>query len=160
MCEGKYKSKMLYAFNMMLNVKRYEKLITPKEYENFRIQFSQSCCGENHYTYGQIFTSKWGIGSRPNAGKNNYFYGKTHTEDSKKRMSETKKIRPMSKEGRESISNYRRGNPLSNETKIKMSQSTKGRVLAKFPCDKCGRLFDKGNLVNHNKANKCYKTDI
>lgn len=52
------------------------------------------------------------------SGKNHFFYGKHHSEESKKKMSDAKKLNPV---------NYWKGKCLSEEHKNKLSESHKGK---------------------------------
>lgn len=66
--------------------------VTPEEYENARIAFVQSISGENNYFYGKHHSdeskkknSEWHKENM--SGKNNPFYGKYHTKESRKKNS-------------------------------------------------------------------------
>lgn len=81
--------KLIYAWHMMgfvkdNNQKRHE--ITPEEYEEAKIFYSQmlskKMSGENNPMYGVRMY-----------GENNPMYGRTHSKETKKRMSDQKKVR-------------------------------------------------------------------
>lgn len=64
----------------------------------------------------------------PIEGENNGFYGKTHTDESKQKMSEShKKQPPMSQETRNKIGDANRGSHRTEETKKKMGDQQRGR---------------------------------
>ena len=65
-------------------------------------------------------------------GEKNPFYGKTHSEESKKKMSEAKKGKPA----------HNKGVPMSEEQKKKLSESIKRRnLLKKMQPDGCLPLW-------------------
>jgi len=69
-------------------------------------------------------------------GEQHNFYGKYHTEESKQKMSESKKGKYTGKES----SNF--GKKLSEETKQKISDYNKGKNLGKkSPCFKGGSIY-------------------
>lgn len=105
---------MMYAYNRMLN-KRKEFNLTFKQMENFRIEFSK-----NH--------------SMLMSGEGNGFYGKKHSEETKKHLSEIKKRdfkgrigknNPMF--GRKGKDNPRFGMKHTEDTKDKMSNIRIGK---------------------------------
>ena len=65
---------------------------------------------------------------RPQKGEKNNFYGKYHTEETKRKISEKLKRRPVSKETREKIGKRHKGKTISNESKRKMSKAHKGKI--------------------------------
>lgn len=60
-------------------------------------------------------------------GKNHPLYGNHHSEETKRRMSESKKGIKLSEETRKKMSESKKGKLLSEETKRKMSESRKGK---------------------------------
>lgn len=64
-------------------------------------------------------------------GENHFWYGKNHSEETKKKMSQLAKqrwdSRGTTKEAREKIRKARQGRPLSEETKRKISENSKGK---------------------------------
>lgn len=123
--------KMMYAYNRMLN-KRDEFKLTFNQIENFRIEFSK-----NH--------------SMLMSGKGNGFYGRKHSEETKKRLSEIKKMNFKGRIGNENpmfgkigINNPRFGLKHSDSTKSKMSKSRINRF--------------KG--INHPRSCACIVNDI
>ena len=71
------------------------------------------------------------------AGENNPMYGKHHSEESKKKMSENRKGRPspnkgvpQSEETKRKISNTLKGNTIPEEVRKKISNTLKGRTFS------------------------------
>lgn len=69
-------------------------------------------------------------------GKNNIFYGKHHTEETKRKMSEANKGKTLSEEHKRKISedlkghpSWSKGKPHSDETKRKIREARKHRVF-------------------------------
>lgn len=63
-------------------------------------------------------------------GENNAMYGKHHTEETRKRLSEKHKGKIISKETREKISKFQKGKVISKETLLKRSKALKGRIFS------------------------------
>ena len=99
--------------------KRYE--LTPEEYEEARILFSESIKGENNPLYGR-------------RGKDSPRYGKCHTEETKAKLSELASAKTGDKNPNygnhklagENNPNY--GKHLSEETKEKIRRANTGRI--------------------------------
>jgi hypothetical protein len=70
--------------------------------------------------------------SEANKGEKNPQYGKTHTKEHCKKISEANKGKPKSDEHRQKISQANKGKPKSDETKQKLSLANKGKI----PSDK------------------------
>ena len=62
-------------------------------------------------------------------GKNNPMYGKHHSEETKKKMSEARKGRKLSEETKRKLSEALKGRKCSEETKRKMSEAKKGEKI-------------------------------
>lgn len=60
-------------------------------------------------------------------GNNNNFYGKTHSKESRKRISDARKGKSISDDAKKKISEKLRGKPKSEETKKRMSDAFTGR---------------------------------
>lgn len=117
MTEGDDRSKMLYALKGMKAEnkyqQRYQTKITARVYETYRIEHA-----ENH---SKVMKSKnivpWNKG------------GATLTDEQRKRISDAAKNRkPMSAEARAKGNEKRKGQRRSEETKLKMSLSAKGKI--------------------------------
>ena len=63
-------------------------------------------------------------------GENNPFFGKTHSEETKREMSKARKGREVSKETRKKISESLKGRELSEEHKKKISASEEGKEIS------------------------------
>lgn len=64
------------------------------------------------------------------SGENNPFYGRTHTKESKLKMSSAKKGKPLSEATRKKLSESLKGRVFSDETRRKLSLAQKGRKLS------------------------------
>jgi len=119
---GKDKSKMVYAFAKMCQSNQNQKrIINSRYFELAKTLMSTHCAGEN---------SSW--------------YGRKHTEETKKKLSESKKgsnnpmfgkpahnrgitPAPLSDDAKNRISAAHKGKVISDETKLKMSVAAKDK---------------------------------
>lgn len=62
-------------------------------------------------------------------GKDNGFYGKTHTEEAKKKISERNRGRKRSEEAKRKISEAHLGKPKSEEHRRKIGEKSRGRII-------------------------------
>ena len=114
MYTGEARYKMLNALRMMRAEKigqyRYSNKITARVYESIKQEYAQ-------------------LQSVLRSGKGNGFYGKTHTEEARQRISEANKGRVQSQEEKEkqiaAITGRKRA-PFSDEWREKMSKSKQG----------------------------------
>jgi len=108
---GEDKKNMVYAWNMMSNFDtRYgKKHITSRLYSVLR---------EEHAA----------MASEANKGENHPFYGKTHSEESKRKIGEAKKGITLSDETKRKMSEAHKGKTLSEEHKRKLSEVQKGKT--------------------------------
>ena len=65
-----------------------------------------------------------------NSGTNNPFYGRKHSEEHRKKMSEVHKGKKVSEETRKKISEAHKGKKLSEEHRKKMSEVHKGKKVS------------------------------
>jgi len=67
--------------------------------------------------------------SKATMGKNNPFYGRKHSKETREKMSEAwKKRGPVSEETRKKLSKVHKGRIISAETRKKLSLANKGQV--------------------------------
>lgn len=128
--------KLMYAWWMMSHAKsknqdRYE--VTAEEYEEARIEFGRAMSGELNPMYGK-------------RGENNPNYGRHHSEEAKKKMSESLKGK-MTGENAPMYGKHR-----SEETKRKISCKAKERYKDKTNNPNYGNHKLAG--ANHPKARK------
>ena len=113
------------------NVQDNDKL---NEYEKFFIKRKRS-----HVSYGTGYNKTWGgdggdvVSGMTEEQRREYLRklsesrkGKPHTKETKRKISETEKGKPVSEETKQKISESRKGQPRSEETKQKLSESHKG----------------------------------
>jgi hypothetical protein len=104
--------------------------------------------GENHPLYGKTHSeeSKKKI-SDANKGEKNPMYGKKLSEETKKKLSEAMR----GKYEGENHPNY--GKKLSEETKRKMSDAQKGKPKPKITCPHCGKEGGSSNMKRYHFEN-------
>ena len=84
-----------------------------------------------------------------NSGTNNPMYGRNHSEEAKKKMSEASKRINLSEETRKKMSEASKRINLSEETRKRMSESTKGKNNSMY-----GRKFSEEHRKKISEANK------
>ena len=142
--DSKHRKCMIHALNMLAkanngNQSRYK--ITSSEYQQIKELLSNSMKGENN----------------PNYGKPAHNRGKTHTPETRQKLSEANKNWNTKNPGK------RKGKVVSEETKERMRhpKSEAGREnirsaaknKEKFKCTYCGILCIKGNLIRWHEEN-------
>ena len=77
--------------------------------------------GDNRDVGAAVLTAKGELDEVDMSGENHYFYGRKHTEDTKKKMSAAKKGKTLSEEHKKKISEAKKGknNSMSREPRIK-----------------------------------------
>lgn len=92
------------------------------------------------------------------SGENHYFWGKHHTEETKRKMAESHKGKKASKETLEKMSNAKRGekSPLwgkspSKSTRMKISEKNKGRTFSE---DTKRKISESKKGIPHNNEAK------
>lgn len=114
MTKGEDHYKMLNALRMMRAEKhgqqRYETKITARVYESIKKEYAE-------------------LQSILRSGEGNGFYGKTHTEEARRRISEANKgrVQPLEEKARQIAAiTGRKRKPFSEEWRAKMSESKRG----------------------------------
>lgn len=161
--------KMMCAFNAMHSKNQEYKYINSRLYERLRKDFSESISGINNPFYGKIHTEETKQkmkGPKPDIrGKNHYLWGKTVSDQTRKKQSDAKKgdKNPMfgkqiSDSHRKKLSktkagknhpmfgvrgedNPRFGTTHSEETKKKMRISSTGKLHSEETKIKIGAAF-------------------
>ena len=83
--------------------------------------------GDNRDVGAAVLTAKGELDEVDMSGENHYFYGRKHTEDTKKKMSAAKKGTTLSEEHKKKLSEANKGKTLSEEHKKKISEAKKGK---------------------------------
>lgn len=87
-------------------------------------------------------------------GKPSTFKGKFHSEESKQKMSESKKGKKISESHKQNIIKSLIGRKVSEETRQKMSELKKGKQQVKIICPYCGKEGGK-SLMKRYHFNNC-----
>ena len=85
------------------------------------------------------------------AGENHYLYGKSHSEETKRKQSEVKKGIIFTEEHKQKLSEVKKGKSHSEETKRKQSEVKKGKSHSKET---------KRKLSEANKGEKNYRSKL
>lgn len=84
-------------------------------------------------------------------GANNGFYGKTHSEETKEKISNNQTYK--SEEFRNKCRDRMLGTKLSDETKKKQSEALKGIPKPKIECPHCGKIGGVPQMKRHHFDN-------
>lgn len=97
-------------------------------------------------------------------GENHPFYGKHHTAETRRKMSESRKGKPKTEEWKNKIGESNKGKKMSEEARRKVSEARKGKHLSEEHKKKIseaqkGNTYAKGmHWYNNGKENKyCYE---
>jgi len=93
--------------------------------------------------------------SNSTQGKNNHFYGKTHSDDTKKKISEVHMGKIVSDETKLKMSKSQKGRKHNDKTKRKISESHIGIKSSETPLIIIDENFD--ILKNFNNVTECAK---
>ena len=134
--ENPENNKLVYAWWNMCQCRGSSKKrcnVSPEEYEKARISFIQSISGENNYFYGRHHSdeakrknSQWHKENM--SGTNNPFYGKCHSEETKKKISEQNKGKTSPTKGMKMSKDFCKRNSESHKGQIAWN---KGLSLSK-----------------------------
>ena len=80
--------------------------------------------------------------SEARRGEKNHNYGKIHSEETRRKMSESQIGKTLSKEHIDKIIEGLKGRPVSEETRRKMSEARKGRKWWNDGCGNCKRMVE------------------
>ena len=144
--------KMELAFWYMTNIKKFKVRLTSKQYEKLSLEETERQ-------------------SKRMSGKNHPLYGKHHSEETKRKISETETGKIMSEESRRKMSEYRsgrkmpifsemysgEGNPFygkthTEETKRKISEANSGSLESRVGKEKADELKKKMSKVRKGKT--------
>ena len=118
---GARRAKLAYAFfRMCSNNPNQQRVLTSKQYDRARSAMS-SVVGEHHPSYGRKLTSEQKTAiSKRQTGSGNSRFGKSP-------WNKGKKLKPLSPERRQLMSEQRMGYVHSQQTKDKISNATRGK---------------------------------
>ena len=139
--------KMIHAFWCMNNQKTKNTYLNSHLYESSKKTFLEIISGENSYWYGRKHTleTRKKI-SESQTGENHAMYGRTHTEESKQKMS-------ISHKGKTSPKGML-GKTHTNETKQKMREKKEVKyfcvisLTGEIICDKNAKEFCRRNNLD------------
>lgn len=138
--------------NGILNLNKKE-IFYINEYNSFKNGYNLTIGGEgfpiSEKTKKKISKSLMGRF----VGKNNPFYGKTHSNETKAKLSEIAKNRKHSKETKEKIRQSSLGRMHTEESKIKMSNMKKGQKHTKETKEKF-KIIAKERIFSDETKNK------
>lgn len=121
---------------------------------------------KKYHTTNSLFGYNITPGGEGYSGKDNPWYGKHHSEESKRKMSEARKGIPKTDEWKRKISESNKGKIVSNDTKVKMSKNHAnvsgsnnpmyGRKLSTEAIDKMVKTSKTDEAIAKMKQNKVW----
>jgi hypothetical protein len=112
------------AFSKHIGEVNKGRIHTPQARKNMAAAAKEKRSGKNNWMYGRKHSEEYkAYLSEINTGENNHFYGKTHTSEAKEKMSAAAKTRTGPKHSRFGI-------PHNEETKKKLSDANRGKPRA------------------------------
>jgi hypothetical protein len=130
MTEGQFRYKMAYALNRMLttNGKQDRYIPTSRKFKKIRLQISNSLKGHSSPMKGRSHSeeSKKKM-SEIRKGRPSALKGRPKSEETKKKISEARTGYKMPDSTKKKLSDANKGKSYSDEYKRKMSEKTKGR---------------------------------
>ena len=143
--ESTHKAKMIHAlWRFCVGGNKNQKLVSSRYYEKLKIQFSE-------------------MKSEEMTGEKNHFYGKTHTAEIRKRISQSRIGKPLSKETKQKLSDANKGRNLSVLTedglrRIKEYRST--QVFSEESLAKRGESISSLVWINNGIKNARVQSDV
>jgi len=159
-------SKLIYAFWMMSTSSRYN--VSSRSYEEARqlqsVIRSQKMKGHNtsiltkekisKSNKGKLRTKEHRIRISNSLKGNTIWIGKTHTKESKQKMSDAKKGKVAKIETKQKMSEIKKGRKHSDEAKQKMSIGMTGISKRKVECIHCKLMISSSNIIRHENSCK------
>lgn len=91
--------------------------------------------------------------SETNSGENNYWYGKSHSKESKRKMSKSHRGKSLSEETKQKLSKMNKGKIVSQETRQKLSEAHKGKLVSEETKRKLSEI-NKGKIASEETRRK------
>lgn len=145
---GKDKAKMVYAFAKMCQCNPNQKRIVNSRYYSLaKHLMSQHCSGENSFWYGRTHSEETKkMISKQKTGEGNPMFGKTP-------WNKGKKLPPISQEHKDAVSIAHKGKVTTEETKLKMSLAAKGKPKSEEHKKKLSDV-NKGKITSQETRDK------
>ncbi len=120
---GKDKAKMVFAFAKMCQCNpNQQRIVNSRYYELSKQLMSLHCSGENSVWYGKTHSDETKkLISKQKTGEGNPMFGKEP-------WNKGKKLPPLTQERKDAVSKRHKGKTTSKETKLKMSVAATGKV--------------------------------
>ena len=132
--------------------------------EELRLHMKYNVVKSDFY-FNLSYASPNGYFGKITKGKDHQFYGKKHSDETKRKLSESVltqykngKISPFALLDVKGENNPFYGKTHSNETKNKMKKPK--RFVPRFACPHCNKIYDAGNLKQHMMRNAFSVEDI
>jgi hypothetical protein len=147
-----YKSCSAVARFIQTSPTQQRKILSSHDYEFVRKCCSEAKTGENNPNYGKVYTAEERLERSERMTENNP--GKNKSEETCKRISESKKgkkMPPRTEEHCKNLSIALKDRLFSIETKKLISESAKNRI--KIKCEYCGKIVSVSNYARWHGSN-------
>lgn len=145
-----FKKEILIEFPTRQEVSDYECEIVTMELVLDENCYNLKTGGDNGFIFSDDSKKKIGLA---NSGENSAWYGKYHTNETKKKISDQHIGKKLTEEHKDKLSKSHFGKNLTEEHKDKIRKGNIGKIMSEEAKNKV-RMFNKGKIVSNETRQK------